>query len=100
VTVVHRVSAAGMYVLALIALGPLAFIAARALVTGYVPPRETDEGTAAHVFQLAVLLLVLAGATYLVTADWTRPGRVVLRLVPPVLFLCAAFAILFAYEHS
>lgn len=96
----HRLSTVGTYVLALIVLGPLAFIAARAMLTGYLPPRETDEGTAAHVFQLALLLLVPTGLAYLITADWSQPGRVALRLIPPMAFVVAAFAILYAYERG
>ena len=58
-----------------------------------------DEGTAAHLFQLAVALVVPAGLVYLLSADWRRPVRVAMGLVVPAIALIVAFTTLYAMEH-
>ena len=63
------------------------------------PSPDGDEGTAAHLFQLAIVLLVPAGLTFLATADWRRPGRVLGRLIVPSLALVVAFSTLYYMEH-
>lgn len=63
------------------------------------PSPDRDEGTAAHLFQLAVLLLLPAGLTFLATADWRRPRQVAERLVLPAIALVVAFATLYYMEH-
>jgi hypothetical protein len=64
------------------------------------PAPGGDEGTAAHLFQIAVALLLPAGVLYLVTADWLRPVRVALRLLVPAIALIIAFATLYYMEHG
>src|SRR5262245_11227830 len=63
------------------------------------PAPGGDEGTAAHLFQLAIALLLPAGLAFLGTADWRRPLRVVLRLVAPAIALVVALATLYYVEH-
>ena len=63
------------------------------------PSPDRDEGTAAHLFQLAVVLVVPAGFTFLATADWRTPARVMKGLVVPALALVVAFATLYYMEH-
>ena len=65
----------------------------------FTPTPDGDEGTAAHLFQLAIVLLVPAGLTYLGTADWREPRRVVKGLILPAVALAAAFATLHYMEH-
>jgi len=54
---------------------------------------------AAHLFQLAILLLLPAGLVFLVTADWNRPLAVVKRLVAPGAAVVVAFTVLYYMEH-
>lgn len=63
------------------------------------PSPDGDEGTAAHLFQLAVVLTVPAGFAFLATADWRTPVRVVKRLVVPTAALVVAFTTLYYMEH-
>lgn len=63
------------------------------------PSPGGDEGTPAHLFQLAILLLVPAGLTFLATADWRRPMGVAKRLVIPATALALAFSALYYMEH-
>lgn len=63
------------------------------------PSPDGDEGGAAHLFQLAIALLVPAGVVFVVTADWRRPLQVVKRLVVPAVALLVAFATLYYMEH-
>ncbi len=63
------------------------------------PSATGDEGTAAHLFQLTIVLLVPAGLTFLVTADWRQPTRAARRLVIPAVALVIAFSMLYYMEH-
>ena len=63
------------------------------------PSPDGDEGTAAHLFQLAIVLLFPAGLAYLVTADWHQPLKVAKRLVIPAIALVVAFSTLYYMEH-
>jgi hypothetical protein len=63
------------------------------------PSPDGDEGTAAHLFQAAILLLLPAGLVFLVTADWRQPLKVAGRLVLPTIALVVAFATLYYMEH-
>jgi hypothetical protein len=63
------------------------------------PSPDGDEGTAAHLFQLAMVLLAPAGLTFLATADWQRPWTVAKRLVLPAVALIVAFSTLYYLEH-
>jgi hypothetical protein len=63
------------------------------------PSPGGDEGTAAHVFQLAIVLTVPAGLTYLATADWRQPSTIAKRMVVPACALVVAFSTLYYLEH-
>jgi hypothetical protein len=63
------------------------------------PSPDGDEGTAAHLFQLALVLIVPAGLAFLTTADWRAPARVMKGLVVPAVALVVAFATLYYMEH-
>jgi hypothetical protein len=63
------------------------------------PSPDGDEGTAAHLFQFAIVLLLPAGLAFLVTADWRQPLKVVKRLVLPAVALVVAFSMLYYMEH-
>ncbi len=63
------------------------------------PSPNGDEGTAAHLFQLAIVLLLPAGLAFLVTADWGQPLKVAKGLTLPAVALVVAFSTLFFMEH-
>ncbi len=63
------------------------------------PSPDGDEGTAARLFQLTILLLLPTGMAFLVTADWHRPLIVVKRLVLPAVALIVAFSTLYYMEY-
>lgn len=92
----HRASTVAMIGLALLALVTVLW--------GYTIPRDTpapaDEGTGAHLFQLAVVLLLPAGLAFLGTANWKEPRRIVVPLTIAGLAVVAAFAALYYLEHS
>ena len=80
----------------------LSLIALLTVISGYTQPRHpapTDEGAAAHIFQIAVVLVAPALLLFVFTADWERPSRGALRLAPPGLALVAAFIALYFLEH-
>ena len=70
-----------------------------ALLGRFNPAPGGDEGTPAHLFQLAILLLMPAGLAYLMSADWEKPWNVAKRLIVPALALAVAFATLYYMEH-
>ena len=63
------------------------------------PSPDGDEGTLAHLFQLAIVMLLPAGLTFLMTANWERPLGVVKRLTVPALAIVVAFSTLYYMEH-
>ena len=63
------------------------------------PAPGGDEGTAAHLFQWAIVLLMPTGVAFLVTADWRQPLAVARRLVLPTIALIVAFLMLYYLEH-
>jgi drug/metabolite transporter (DMT)-like permease len=93
---INRISRASMIALSLLALVTVLW--------GYMTPRGTpapsDEGTGAHIFQLAVVLVVPAGLLFLGTANWKEPRRLAVPLAIAGLALAAAFAALYYLEHS
>jgi energy-coupling factor transporter transmembrane protein EcfT len=62
-------------------------------------PPETDEGAAAHIFQLSIAALFPTIIAFLATADWKTPWRSVRPLIFPALALTIAFTVLFYAEH-
>jgi len=87
----HRLSARFLLILSLIALLTVG--------TGYFQPRQQDEGTAAHIFQLTIVLTALAGILFLATADWRQPRQPIRALALPASALLLAFAALYYLEH-
>jgi hypothetical protein len=88
---VNRVSGKVVIVLSLTAL--------LAVLSGYAQPPQPDEGTAAHIFQLAIVALVPAILLFLATADWTQPSRSARPLAIPATVLVLAFGALYYLEH-
>ena len=88
---VHRLSARILLILSLIAL--------LTVCTGYFQPPQQDEGTAAHIFQLTIVLTALAGILFLATADWSQPRQAIRAIVLPASALLLAFAALYYLEH-
>jgi hypothetical protein len=90
---INRVSTAALVVLSLIALGTV--------LSGFfqTPQPQTDEGAAAHIFQLSIVALVPATLLYLATADWGQPLRSVRALAFPFATVAVAFAALYFLEH-
>ena len=77
----NRVSGYVMLGLSLFAMFLVGGATVLAVLGKFNPSPDGDEGTAAHLFQLAIVLLIPAGLVFLVTADWRRPLKVVKRLV-------------------
>jgi hypothetical protein len=95
----NRVSRTALIVLSLTALAPLLLVALPMMLTRHVSPPHSDEGIAAHVFQLSIALLVPFGFVYLATADWKQPVRSMRQLAVPVAAIVLAFGMLFYFEH-
>ena len=87
----NRISARALLFLSLLALCTV--------LTGYFQAPQADEGTAAHIFQLTVVLAGVAGLLFLATADWTHPYRPLRSLAVPGVALFLAFAALYYLEH-
>jgi hypothetical protein len=77
----------------------LPLIALLAVLSGYTQPPQPDEGTAAHIFQLSIVVLVPMLLLFLATADWRRPSRNVRPLAFPAAALVVAFGALYYLEH-
>ena len=80
----------------------LSLIAFLTVLTGYLQPRHpapTDEGAGAHIFQIAVVLVMMTGLIFLFTANWKNPLRSARRLVLPGVTLVAAFPALYFLEQ-
>jgi hypothetical protein len=95
--VINRISSWVVHILSLFAMCLVVGAAALTKIGKLHPSR--DEGTAAHLFQIAIALLLPAGLVFLLSADWRRPARVALRLVAPAIALAIAFATLYYMEH-
>jgi hypothetical protein len=80
-------------------LGVFALIAFLAVLSGYFQPPQADEGTAAHIFQLAIVAAAAAVFAFLVTADWSQPRRSARPLIFPAASLAVTFAALYYLEH-
>ncbi len=96
---INRVSGAIVLGLALFAMFLVVGATILTMFGRFNPAPGGDEGTAAHLFQLAIVLLLPAGLTFLATADWRQPLRVVRRLVLPAAALIVAFSTLYYMEH-
>ena len=94
---INRISSWVVHILSLFAMC-LVVGAATLTKIGKLKPSH-DEGAAAHLFQIAVALLVPAGLVFLLSADWRKPVRVGLRLLAPAIALIIAFSALYYMEH-
>jgi hypothetical protein len=84
------------------ALIGLAVVALVTVMTGFWQPRPlpTDEGTGAHIFQLAVVAMLPVGAIFVVTTPAEERGQILRKLVVPAAVLAAAFVALYFLEHG
>ena len=95
---INRISSWALHILSLFAMALV--VGATALTKiGKLKPSH-DEGTAAHLLQIAVALVVPAGLVFLLSSDWRKPVRVGLRLLAPAIALIIAFATLYYMEHG
>lgn len=88
---IHRVSGTMITVLSLVALFTV--------LSGYFQAPQPDEGSAAHIFQFSIALLLPVGAVFLATADWKRPWPSIRSLAFPAAALITAFAALYYLER-
>jgi uncharacterized membrane protein YozB (DUF420 family) len=85
-----------------IAFTGFSLIALFTVLSAYIgppPAPQADEGTAAHIFQLAVVLAAASLLTLLATMDWRRPWRALRSLGLPGVALVTAFIVLYHLEH-
>lgn len=87
----NRISRRSLIIFSLIAL--------LMVISGFFQAPQADEGSAAHIFQISVVLFVGALLVFLATADWKQPLRSARPLVIPGSALVLAFAALFYLEH-
>lgn len=87
----HRVSSGVVVGLSLLAM--------LTVVIGTRGTPQPDEGTGAHIFQLAIVLLAPTMLLFLATADWTRPLRSLRPLMLGMVLLLIAFVRLYRFEH-
>jgi hypothetical protein len=88
---VNRISCRVIIVLSVAAL--------LSVLSGYAQPPQPDEGTAAHIFQLSIVVLVPMLILFLASADWRKPFRSVRSLAFPAAALVIAFGALYYLEH-
>jgi hypothetical protein len=96
---VNRISSSIMLGLSLFAMCLVVGATILALLGRFSPSPDGDEGTAAHLFQLAIVLLLPTGLTFLATSDWRQPWVVLKRLAVPAVALLVAFSTLYYMEH-
>jgi hypothetical protein len=87
----HRVSARAVLV--------LSFLGLFTVLTGYFQAPQPDEGTAAHIFQLTIVLLCPMFLIFLAAADWSHARRVFRTVVPACAAVAVSFAALYYLEH-
>jgi len=81
------------------ALIVLSVIALLSVISGYFQAPQPDEGTAAHIFQISVVLVLPAILLFLLTADWEQRWRSLRPLLLSATALAVAFAALYYLEH-
>jgi len=82
------------------ALTGLAILALVTVLTGYTQPPQADEGTGAHIFQLAVAAMLPVGIFFVASAPADEQRHIVRRLAVPGAVLAAAFVALYFLEHG
>lgn len=96
---VHRISGRVVLGLSLFAMFLVVGATVLTMLGRFSPSPDGDEGTAAHLFQLAIVLLLPTVLTFLATASWRQPRDVVKRLMVPTVVLVVAFSTLHCMEH-
>lgn len=81
-----------------VAIG-LSATALLAVLSGYFQPPQPDEGSAAHIFQLSIVLLLPTILLFLGTADWKWPWQSLRSMTIPAAVLTVAFGALYYLEH-
>jgi len=97
---VNRISGHVVLGLSLFAMSLVGGATVLAMLGRFSPSPDGDEGPAARLFQLTLVLLVPTGLTFLTTADWRRPWEVAKRLAVPAVALVVAFSTLYYMEHA
>ncbi|MFZ3342676.1 MAG: hypothetical protein WA609_06800 [Terriglobales bacterium] len=69
------------------------------VISGYIQAPQMDEGAAAHIFQLCIVLLLPVILVFLATSDWKKPLRSARQLWLPASALVLAFGALYYLEH-
>jgi heme O synthase-like polyprenyltransferase len=69
------------------------------VLSGYFAPPQTDEGDAAHIFQLSIVALAPTLLVFLVTADWRKGLQSARALAIPAAAMVLAFVALYHLEH-
>lgn len=84
------------------ALIGLAAVALVTVLTGFwqTRPLPADEGTGAHIFQLAVVAMLPVGAIFVATTPEGERGQILRKLALPGAVLAAAFVALYFLEHG
>lgn len=77
----------------------LSFLALLMVLSGYFQPPQSDEGSAAHIFQLSIVALVPALVVFFATTNWKAPLRTARLLALPTSALVLAFGALCYLEH-
>lgn len=96
---VNRISGRAVLGLSLFAMILVVGATVLAMLGRFSSSPDGDEGTAAHLFQLTIVLLVPTGLTFLATANWRQPWDVAKRLAVPAGALVVAFSTLYYMEH-
>jgi hypothetical protein len=96
---VNRISGHVVLGLSLFAMFLVVGATVLAMLGRFSPSPDGDEGAAAHLFQLAIVLLLPAGLTFLATSDWRQPLNVAKRLAVPAVALVVAFSTLYYMEQ-
>jgi len=96
---VNRISGHVVLGLSLFAMCLVGGATVLAMLGRFSPSPDGDEGTAARLFQLATVLLLPTGLTFLASANWRQPWDVAKRLAVPAVALVMAFSTLYYMEH-
>ncbi len=88
---INRGAGTFLMVLSVIALGTV--------LTGYFQAPQADEGTAAHIFQLAVIAVLPVSLIFFATADWNDVRRSARPLIVTGVCLIIAFSALYYLEN-
>ena len=88
---INRISGRVLMALSLVAFGTV--------LTGYAQAPQADEGTGAHIFQLAIVAVAPMLLLFFATADWRQPRQSAKPLAIPAVALVLAFAALYYLEH-